>query len=92
MSLLPWRWHIVSILLNAGRGLSAETCGLDDVFPPEDLGSCPEPLYMCIYRFAYAISICFCLYSYSEWDLPWVGLHPITVYRTGILGVRCSCV
>ena len=36
--LLPWRWHILSIQLNAGRGISAETCVLDDVFPPDDLG------------------------------------------------------
>ena len=25
--------------LKAGREISAETCGLDDVFPPDDLGS-----------------------------------------------------
>ena len=30
-----------SIPLKAGRGISAETCGLDDVFPPDDLGSGP---------------------------------------------------
>ena len=41
---LPWRWHILSIPLTTGRGTSAETCGLDDVFPPDDLGSCPETL------------------------------------------------
>ena len=39
--LLPWRWHIIFIPLKAGRGISAETCGLDDVFPPDDLGSGP---------------------------------------------------
>ena len=39
--LLPWRWHILSIPLNAGRGISAETCELDDVFPPDDLCSGP---------------------------------------------------
>ena len=31
---LPWRWHILSIRLAAGRGTSAGTCGLDDVFSP----------------------------------------------------------
>ena len=41
---LPWRWHILSIPLTTGRGTSAETCGLDDVFPPDDLGSRPEAL------------------------------------------------
>ena len=48
---LPWRWHILSIPLTTGRGTSAETCGLDDMFPPDDLGSRPEALclYICIY-------------------------------------------
>ena len=41
---LPWRWHILSIPLKTGRGTSTETCGLDDVFPPDDLGSRPEAL------------------------------------------------
>ena len=41
---LPWRWHILSIPLTTGRGTSAETCGFDDVFPPDDLGSRPEAL------------------------------------------------
>ena len=47
---LPWRWHILSIPLTTGRGTSAETCGLDDVFTPDDLGSRPEALckYICI--------------------------------------------
>ena len=48
---LPWRCHILSIPLTTGRGTSAETCGLDDVFPLDDLGSRPEALcwYICIY-------------------------------------------
>ena len=41
---LPWHWHILSIPLTTGRGTCAETCGLDDVFPPDDLCSCPEAL------------------------------------------------
>ena len=41
---LPWRWHILSIPLTTGRGTSVETCGLDDVFPPDDFGSRPEAL------------------------------------------------
>ena len=39
---LPWRWHILSIPLTAGRGTGAETCRLDDLFPPDDLCSRPE--------------------------------------------------
>ena len=30
--------------LTTGWGTSAETCGLDDVFPPDDLGSRPKTL------------------------------------------------
>ena len=41
---LPWRWHILSIPLTTGRGTGAETCGLDDVFHPDDLCSRPEAL------------------------------------------------
>ena len=33
---------ILSIPLDAGQGISTETCGLDDVFPPDDLGSGPN--------------------------------------------------
>ena len=52
---LPWHWHILSIPLTTGRGTSAETCWLDDVFPPDDLGSHPEALcwYICIYIWMY---------------------------------------
>ena len=46
---LPWRWHILSIPLTTGRGTGAETCGLDDVFPPDDLCSHPEALFWYIY-------------------------------------------
>ena len=38
---LPWRWHILSIPLTTGRGTGVETCGLDDVFPSDDLCSRP---------------------------------------------------
>ena len=41
---LPWRWHIHSIPLTTGGGTSAETCRLDYVFPPDNLGSRPEAL------------------------------------------------
>ena len=50
---LPCRWHILSIPLTTGRGTSAETCGLDDVFPPDDLCSRPELTYICIYALLY---------------------------------------
>ena len=41
---LPWRWYILSIPLTTGRKTGAETCGLDDVFPTDDLCSSPEAL------------------------------------------------
>ena len=41
---LPWRWHILSIPLTTDRGTGAKTCGLDVVFPPDDLCSHPEAL------------------------------------------------
>ena len=41
---LPWLWHILSFPLTTSWGTGAETCGLDDVFPPDGLCSCPEPL------------------------------------------------
>ena len=34
-------WHILSIPLKAGRGISIEACGLGDVFPPDGIGSGP---------------------------------------------------
>ena len=37
--LLPWRWRVLPIPLETGRGIGAKTCGLEDVFPPDDLGS-----------------------------------------------------
>ena len=37
--------YIISVPLKAGRGISAETCGLNDVFPPDDLGSSVHPIY-----------------------------------------------
>ena len=46
---LPWWWHILPIPLTTGRGTSTENCGLDDVFPPDDLGSRPEALCQYIY-------------------------------------------
>ena len=39
--LLTWRRHILSIILNAGREISAETHGLNDMFPTGDIGSGP---------------------------------------------------
>ena len=47
--------------LIAGREISTETCGLDDVFPPDDLCFCPETLcwYICIYICMHSYNSCF---------------------------------
>ena len=39
---LPWHMHIISILLEACRGISAETCMLDNVLSPDDFSSVSE--------------------------------------------------
>ena len=66
---LPRRWHIRSTLLMTGRGISTETCGLDDAFPPDDLCSRPEALcyHIFIYAFAFFIRVLVigCIYTYT---------------------------
>ena len=63
---LPWRWHILSIPLTTGRGTGAETCGLDDVFPHDDLCSRPEALCLCIHIYIYTH---ICNFYISIWVL-----------------------
>ena len=46
---LQWRLRILPILFEAGRGICVKTCGLDDVFPPNDLGSALETNLTCIF-------------------------------------------
>ena len=92
---LPWRWHILSIPLTTGRGTSAETCGLDDVFPPDDLGSRPEALCIYIYMYIYICVLSLyelCYRSYIQRDCHSVlaKLHPITFYR-GVRGSWSEC-
>ena len=49
VQLLPRRWRIIPIPSEAGRGLSAEICGMDEVCPPDDLGS--DPYTLSLYTF-----------------------------------------
>ena len=37
----PAYYHLTPIVSKGKHWISAETCGLDDVFPPDDLGSGP---------------------------------------------------
>ena len=67
---LPWQWHILSILLTAGRGTSAETCGLDDVFAPLTWLLFPSRssvnMYMYIYiRMHSLYKFCYRTYIYT---------------------------
>ena len=47
----PMALAILSILLEAGRGVNAETCRLDDVFSPDDLSSGSESQCELIYLY-----------------------------------------
>ena len=85
----PWRWHILSIPLTTGRGTGAETCGLDGVFPPDDLCSRPEALcwYIYIYmHFLYEFFYRTYIYMRQGCHSVLVKLHPITLSRTVFLG------
>ena len=50
---LPWHWHIISVLLEAGRGISAESCILDNVLPPDDFSSGSET--QCMFEYIFTI-------------------------------------
>ena len=88
--LLLWRWHILSIPLKAGRGIGAETCGLDDVFPPDDLGSGPCTSFII---YIPHIIAAFLLLKYTllrdihikSWDGHAGALHDLI-----LCGLRCS--
>ena len=66
----------------------AKTCGLDDVFPPDDLCSRPEALCKYIYIYIYAFEFCYRTFEYiqQECHSVLVKLHPITFYMTVFLG------
>ena len=97
---LPWRLHIFSIPLTSGRGTSPETCGLDDVFPPDDLGSRPEELCLYIYIYMYMHSLyefCYKTYIYDGSVIQYwrscslsrsIGLYNSHVCRVALNGHR----
>ena len=78
--LLPWCWHILYIPLKAGRGIRAETYGLDDVFPSDNLGSgqCnPFIIYIpCIITAILVIKI----NSFYETCIPKVGVAKLVYW------------
>ena len=80
---LPWRWHILSIPLTTGRGTSAETCGLDDVFSSW-WPWFPSRSSVWIYSL---YELCYKSYIQRDCHSVLAKLHPITFHR----GVRGSC-
>ena len=85
---LPWRWHILSIPLTTGRGTSAETCGLDDVFPPDDLGSHPDALCLYIYIYIYIYIPYMSVIQYWRSCTP---SRSIGLYFWGVRGSWAEC-
>ena len=71
--LLPCRWHIPSVPLEACRWISAETCGLDDVSPPDDLGSGPYTKFIIIFEPWFSvIGIGLFQKTYTYQELAWL--------------------
>ena len=91
---LPWRWHILFIPMTTGRGTGAETCGLDDVFPPDDLCSRPVNIYIYNYiyiYFFYMSSVTRRIYTYNRSVIQyWWSCTPSHSIRLYIRGVRSS--
>ena len=92
--LLPWRWHI-SIPLKTGRGISANICGLDDVFHPVDLGSGPcTPFIICIPQII-ARFLLIEINSFYVTYIPKVGVTMLVYWMiwcclvSGVLSVLC---
>ena len=65
---------ILSIPLKAGRGIRAETCELDYVFPPDDLGSGPCTPFIIYIPHMRAAFLLTKIYSIKETYIPKVGM------------------
>ena len=74
---LLWLWHILATLLMAARGISAETCGLGDVFPSDDL--CCRPEILCWYIYMY---IFVCIMYASSGYMTYIHTHELS-FSTG---------
>ena len=94
----PWRWHILSFPLKAGRGISAETCGLDDVFPPDDIGSGPCTQFIMYIPHIIAAFLLNRINSFSETYIPKVGMAMLVYWMvcyclvSGVLSVIWSSI
>ena len=74
--------------VTAGRGISAETCGLDDVFPPDDLSSGPYTQSIIRFFFLYIKLMCpyFILLIYTDGERD--GLWMACPFRTLVVLYR----
>ena len=77
--LLAWRWYIPSIPLEAGHGTSAQTCGLNDMFPPDDFVSGPYAPFIIYIPYIIATILVIKKALFWETCLPNVGVA-ILVY------------
>ena len=84
-----------------GTGAETETCGLDDVFPPDDLCSRPEALCLYIYIYIYIFTLLyeFCFLWFTSCVLlsgdnslipGCLWLLAFVLNNTLILGIWCS--
>ena len=71
-------WHIPSIPLETGRGISTEACGWDDVLPLDDLGFGPHT------QFYYYILTVYHTCVLSDWN----KLFLRSIYKATLM---CSC-
>ena len=102
VQVFPWRWHILSIpFYRSSPAISTETCGVDGVFPPDDLGFGPYTqviiIYMpCIISVFYVIEInsSWETYTYQELVWPWrcVGWYDTVILSCLISNVYSNCI
>ena len=83
------RWHILSIPLKAGRGISAGTFGLDYVFPPDDLGSGPCTPFIIYEPYIIAAFLLIKIYSFLETYIQKVGIAMLVYWMIRYCVVSC---
>ena len=77
---LPWHWHIP---LTTGRGAGAETCGLDDGFPPDDFVPVQK---LCDDIYVYPFSTWVLLYIYI-----YIYIYTYTYTYMSVIQFWISC-
>ena len=80
--------------LEADRRISAETCGLDDVFPPDDLGSGPYTSFIIYIPYVIATLWVVKIRSFLDVYIPKVGVamavsRMIRYCYSSLFGFKC---